>query len=159
MGELALQLQIEGESPLPTPIVERAVVAVLEEAGIAAGTLDMGVFWVDENAIATLNRDHRHVDGPTDVLSFPIDGLDELPAEFPRQLGDLFVCVTYVEKQLQTGTNIAASEDDRLDRALVRCIVHGMLHLIGDDHESEADADAMRMREDRLVDLVDGVTP
>ena len=68
------------------------------------------------------------IDEPTDVLSFPIDGRDELPEGVPRQLGDVVVCPQVVGEQWRWP------------------LVHGLLHLLGYDH-----ADAMSRREEQLV--------
>jgi probable rRNA maturation factor len=65
---------------------------------------------------------HRGKDEPTDVLSFPLDGLDALPDGLPRQLGDVVVCP---ERADADGTPIAL------------LLVHGVLHLVGYDHEAD----------------------
>ena len=69
---------------------------------------------VDRDRIAELNRDYRGFDRPTDVLSFPID--PEAGGPGPRELGDVFVC---------------REECEDFDEA----VVHGVLHLLGFDHE------------------------
>lgn len=75
-----------------------------------------------------LNRDHRGRDAPTDVLSFPVDEDGTGPG--PRELGDVFVCPDHA--------------DD-----VVRCTVHGVLHLLGLDHET--DDGQMLQLEDRVM--------
>jgi probable rRNA maturation factor len=82
---------------------------------------------VSEDEIRALNREHRGIDSPTDVLAFPIDS-DE--AVGPRELGDVFVCP-------------GRSHD------LVEVVVHGVLHLCGMDHET--DAGEMLALQDRVV--------
>ena len=72
--------------------------------------------------MAALNAAHRGKDEPTDVLSFPLDGLDALPDGLPRQLGDVVVCPERAEAD---GTPIAL------------LLVHGVLHLVGYDHEAD----------------------
>jgi probable rRNA maturation factor len=71
---------------------------------------------VDASAIRALNRDHRNLDRPTDVLSFPVDGGG--PSAGPRELGDVVICPEHT--------------DD-----LIEAVVHGVLHLCGYDHESD----------------------
>jgi len=61
-----------------------------------------------------LNREHRGLDRPTDVLSFPVD--ETGPAVEPRELGDVVICPGYTED-------------------LIEAVVHGVLHLCGYDHE------------------------
>jgi len=91
-----------------------AVLATLEKAGV--GACHLGVIEVDRPRIQELNREHRGLDRPTDVLSFPIDPDGGEPG--PRELGDVFVC---------------EEECDDLDEA----VVHGVLHLLGYDHEAD----------------------
>ena len=86
---------------------------------------------MDEGEIRRLNRAHRGRDEPTDVLSFPVDGPG--PATGPRELGDVVVCA-------------ARSHD------LVEVVVHGVLHLCGYDHET--DAGEMLALQDRVVDAL-----
>ena len=71
---------------------------------------------MDEDEIRRLNREHRGLDSPTDVLSFPVDeaGL----AVGPRELGDVVICPQHTED-------------------LVEATVHGVLHLCGYDHETD----------------------
>jgi probable rRNA maturation factor len=71
---------------------------------------------VDEGRIRELNREHRSLDEPTDVLSFPVDGT--APAGGPRELGDVVICPEHTED-------------------LNEAVVHGVLHLCGYDHEAD----------------------
>lgn len=90
------------------------------------------VHLVDEDQMRQLNRDARQKDEPTDVLSFPLyDSIDDLPAH-DAPLGDLFICLSQVD-------------EDHL--GLRECLVHGTLHLLGFDHESNQTAwDAARAK-------------
>jgi len=71
---------------------------------------------VAEGRMRELNREHRQIDRPTDVLSFPVDAGG--PASGPRELGDVVICPE------------RASD-------LTEAVVHGVLHLCGYDHESD----------------------
>ena len=71
---------------------------------------------MDADAIRALNREHRNLDRPTDVLSFPID--EGGPSAGPRELGDVVICADHT--------------DD-----LFEAVVHGVLHLCGYDHERD----------------------
>jgi probable rRNA maturation factor len=102
------------------------------------------------------------------VLSFPIDELDELDAGVPRQLGDVTICTAWVERQVADGTSMVPAGpgqggDATLDAALRRCVVHGLLHLLGMDHEAgEAHAEEMFAAEERILagySVVDGHPP
>ena len=71
---------------------------------------------MDADAIRALNREHRNLDRPTDVLSFPVD--EGGPSAGPRELGDVVICAEHTED-------------------LIEAVVHGVLHLCGYDHESD----------------------
>jgi len=99
--------------------VEELCMLAFSSAGIEEG--HVAVAFVDEQTIQTLNRDHRGKDAPTDVLSFPIDGIDADSSGLrtngaPRELGDVVICPPCTED-------------------LSEAVVHGVLHLTGMDHE------------------------
>jgi probable rRNA maturation factor len=98
---------------------------VLAAEGIAGG--DLGVAFVTPDEIRALKSEHLGIDEPTDVLSFPIDGKEELPEGIPRQLGDVVLCPHVVGDQWRGP------------------LVHGLLHLLGYDH-----GEAMTLREHEL---------
>ena len=93
---------------------------VLSAEGIEDG--ELGIAFVAPDEIRGLKREHLGIDEATDVLSFPIDGRDELPAGVPRQLGDAVLCPQV------TGDAWRAP------------LVHGLLHLLGYDHGPEMEA-------------------
>ena len=138
-----LELEIEGECQLTRTVIEACAHAALSACDVGVGVVAFGVQCVSEAQIAELNLEHRQVGGATDVLSFPIDGVEELQPDVPRQLGDVVVCPAYVAGQLAQG-DVMHEADRDLEAALRRCIVHGLLHLLGEDHEGGA-ADAARM--------------
>jgi len=92
---------------------------VLSGEGVAEGELGIAFVGLDESR--SLKREHLGIDEATDVLSFPIDGTDDLPPGPPRQLGDVVLCPQVV------------GEDWR------RPLTHGLLHLLGYDHGHEMD--------------------
>ena len=83
---------------------------------------ELGIAFVGPDEIRELKRDHLGVDEETDVLSFPLDGRDDLPDGVPRALGDVVVCPQVV------GDGWGAP------------LVHGLLHLLGYEHGSEMEA-------------------
>jgi probable rRNA maturation factor len=91
-----------------------AAAAALSAAGVDDGHLSLEL--VGEDRIRELNREHRGLDEPTDVLSFPIDGAG--PAPGPRELGDVVICPEHTAD-------------------LIEAAVHGILHLCGYDHETD----------------------
>jgi probable rRNA maturation factor len=112
-----LDVELLGPRPANAPDESQTrelVAAALASAGVTAG--HVAVQYVDADRIAELNREHRAKNGATDVLSFPIDGAGDAPG--PRELGDVVIC--------------AAHTTD-----LREAIVHGALHLVGMDHETD----------------------
>jgi len=105
----------------------------------AKGEISISI--VDTARIADLNAQYMDQDGPTDVLSFPVDGLiDEDPKddEPPPLIGEVVICPEYAINQ--------QSEHD-IDAELDLLIAHGVLHLLGLDHDTEANAQLMREAE------------
>ena len=104
----------DGEAmPSPAEIRELCALAA-ETAGVIEG--HVAIEFVGERRIAELNAEHRLLPEPTDVLSFPIDGVENAPGA--RELGDVVICP-------------ARTADVR------EAVVHGMLHLLGWDHETD----------------------
>ncbi|MBA2347907.1 MAG: rRNA maturation RNase YbeY, partial [Solirubrobacterales bacterium] len=99
----------------PATEIERLVGIALASADIADG--HVAVAFVEAEEIAALNAEHRDKEGPTDVLSFPIDEDDEPIG--PRELGDVVICPEFTVD-------------------LREAVVHGVLHLTGMDHETDA---------------------
>jgi probable rRNA maturation factor len=123
-------IAVEVENRSGEPVDEAAVVELarttLEREGVTEG--DLGIAFVGPDEMRGLKREHLGIDEPTDVLSFPIDGRDELPEGVPRQLGDVVVCPQVVGEEWRWP------------------LVHGLLHLLGYDH-----GDEMSRREEELV--------
>jgi probable rRNA maturation factor len=99
---------------------------VLRAEGIEDG--ELGIAFVGAEEMRKLKREHLGVDEETDVLSFPIDGRDELPEGVPRALGDIVLCPAVVGDEWRWP------------------LTHGLLHLLGWDH-----GDAMSAREEELL--------
>jgi len=121
-----VEVEVLGEEALATAEIERLCRAACASRGVQDGHL--AVTFVDESRIAHLNAVHRGKDSPTDVLSFPVDGLDELGG--PRELGDIVICPPRTED-------------------LREAVVHGTLHLLGMDHET--DDGEMLVLQDELI--------
>jgi probable rRNA maturation factor len=103
---------------------EEAAVALARQVLAAEGLGDgeLGLSFVAPEEMRNLKREHLGVDEATDVLSFPIDGKNPVPAEVPRALGDVVLCPQVVGDQWRAP------------------LVHGLLHLLGYDHGSEMEA-------------------
>ncbi len=127
------------------------VTAVLNKAaavlGVAPGA-EVGVVFADDAYIRGLNRDYRGIDAATDVLSFALDeGEEPVVQGGPEEvlLGDIVISLETAERQ-------AAEFGHSLEREVAYLAIHGMLHLVGYDHEEEAAKAAMRREEERILD-------
>jgi len=126
----------------------RALVATARRLLAAAGEDGAGLSLtlVSDGAIRTLNREYRGKDAPTDVLSFPLEG-DGAPPVPERLLGDVVISVETARRQ-------AADYGAPLQRELYRLLIHGLLHLMGHDHEAVQERRTMRRAERLLADAI-----
>jgi probable rRNA maturation factor len=108
-----LEVDVLGDD-LPAERVRRACLLAAATAGVEEGHVAVAFVATDE--IAALNSEHRGKEGPTDVLSFPVDG--DGPITGQRELGDVVICPAHTED-------------------LTEAVVHGVLHLVGMDHETD----------------------
>jgi probable rRNA maturation factor len=108
-----LEVEVVGDA-LPSSDVANLVALAVARAGVSDGHVAVAFVGADE--IAGLNSEHRGKEGPTDVLSFPVDA--DGVAAGPRELGDIVICPEHTED-------------------LREAVVHGVLHLTGMDHESD----------------------
>ena len=108
-----LEVDVVG-SALPEAEGQRLATLAAASAGIEEG--DVAVEFVDAERIAALNAEWRGKEGPTDVLSFPVDETGD--AAGPRELGDVVICAEHTTD-------------------LREAVVHGVLHLVGMDHETD----------------------
>jgi probable rRNA maturation factor len=142
----SLDLTVEGaeEHGLDPAALERLAAALLAAEGVA-GPCALGISFVAEARMRALNAEHRALDEVTDVLAFPLDGLDDLPPGLERQLGDVVICHAQALRQ--------AAEAGVEPLAEVRTLaLHGLLHLLEYDHET--DAGEMLARQDELSGLL-----
>lgn len=109
--------------------------------------VEFTVIYCNEERMTSLNSSYRHKDGPTDVLSFP-DGVTE--EEGLRYLGDVFICPAVAkENALEYGVPFA--------REMAELHIHGVLHLLGWDHEE--DEGEMMARQTELVEELAALFP
>jgi probable rRNA maturation factor len=151
MVEVDIQIDDRFADQADAALIERAVIAALASEHVA-GTIEVSVLVTDDATLHQLNRDYRAVDAPTDVLSFADDEGDEpgrsfvRPPDAPRYLGDIAISFERVVAQ-------AAEYGHARERELAFLTVHGVLHLLGYDHErGDADAAAMRSREEAVME-------
>jgi probable rRNA maturation factor len=97
-----------------TRAAEELAREVLRGEGVTDG--ELGLMWVGADEMRDLKREHLGIDETTDVLSFPLDGRDDVPEGVPRALGDVVLCPHVVGGEWR------------------RPLVHGVLHVLGYDH-------------------------
>jgi probable rRNA maturation factor len=128
---------VDGRALVST--AKKLLVAV-DEAGAS-----LSLTLVGDDAIRELNRDHRGKDKATDVLSFPLFEEGDAPqAGVERMLGDVVISIDTARRQ-------AAEYDATLQRELQRLLIHGILHVMGHDHEEADEREAMESEERRLA--------
>lgn len=127
----------------------------------APADVEMAVVFVDEATIAELNETYLDGDGPTDVLSFPLEeeipvgrypdeggrgpGVAGEPTEPPLAIGDVLVCPAVARRQ-------AEARGIDVDDEIALLVVHGTLHLFGYDHQEAEEAVRMQQRERDLLE-------
>ena len=135
------------------PIEAASVLAIAERVLIAEGMPDdaeLAIVLVGEEEMAGYNQRFMDRKGPTDVLAFPVDQLvpGKVPTTIangqPLSLGDIFICLDVVKRQ---AGELGVSLGDEM--ALI--VTHGILHLLGYDHNDPADAARMSARERDLL--------
>ena len=135
--QVIIDLQIATDEPLDSyPSLELMTkwATVALKTGGRTKDSEITIRMVDSDEIHQLNSTYRHVDRPTNILSFPFElpeGVDDLPL-----LGDLVVCKEVLERECK-------EQNKTLEEHFAHLIVHGCLHLIGYDHIEEEDAKEM----------------
>lgn len=145
---ITVQIEEQVES-LDTTAIERAARAVLE-AHELSGPCEIVIVLSDDASLHELNRRFRGIDGPTDVLSFADDTrgpFAEGGGDLPRYLGDVVISVERAAEQAQSAGGTVQQE-------LQLLAVHGTLHLLGYDHDTDANKAAMWSVQGRLLDLL-----
>ncbi|MHB1017348.1 MAG: rRNA maturation RNase YbeY [Coriobacteriia bacterium] len=130
--------------PLDFGAFERLARFALVLEGVPEGT-ELSIALVDEDEIAALNERYRDIAGPTDVLSFGCDEPCPTPGDEPITLGDVVIAPSVAERQ---AIDLGHSVEHELDVLLV----HGVLHLLGYDHEDDEDATVMEARQAAILD-------
>jgi rRNA maturation RNase YbeY len=127
----------------PRALISSAISSALAVGGAEPG--EVSVFLCDDDAIRELNRTYRGIDEPTDVLTFPSNDVDGAP------IGDIAISVPYAERQ-------ASARGVSLNQEIGYLAIHGALHLLGYDDESEADRSEM-VRQMNKVAAAAGLQP
>ena len=117
-------IEVEATNRSGTAVEEDAAAELARRILRAEGVRDgeLGIAFIGPDEMKALKKEHLGVEEVTDVLSFPIDGRDELPDGTPRALGDVMLCPQFVGADWR------------------QPLVHGLLHLLGYDHGEEMEA-------------------
>ena len=136
--DILIQSPLWSAQPLAEQTVREAIVAA--SATISTKNGELSIVLTDDSSIRALNRQWRGIDKPTNVLSFPGLGIDD----GPRMFGDIVIAYETLERECE--------QDQReFLHHLAHLAVHGFLHLIGYDHETDAEADKMEGLESRIM--------
>ena len=143
MPDLLIEVAVDAEAWSVLPDVEALASTMVTLAARHAGVAlregaEVSILLSDDRAIRQLNHLWRHQDKPTNVLSFPAAGPNEL-ANAPM-LGDIIIA-------FETTSMEAARDGKSLADHVAHLVVHGFLHLLGHDHDNDTDADRMEALE------------
>ncbi len=143
---MAAEIQIRNEQsePVETSAVRRLARLVLSQEG-ADWVSEVSISFVDPENMRELNRGFRGQNTPTDVLAFEMDREPATDGTDLSCLGDVVLCPDVIRKQ-------AAGYGQVYERELALALAHGMLHLLGWDHEAGEQRLLMRKRERELLD-------
>lgn len=122
-------------------LIERSAIMTLELQGSIPES-DLTIFVTDDSRIHQLNQEYRQIDAPTDVLAFPAGYTD--PDTAHRYLGDIIVSFDQARNQAQRSENTVEDE-------LQLLVVHGVLHLLGFDHDKADDKEKMWLVQNQIL--------
>jgi len=161
-----MQIILDNQTGLQQPDInklQRVAEYILTQQQHPTDIISVGVFIVDSATIRQINNDYRHKDKSTDVISFRlIDNPNFVPItseNFPIDydcdtntiyLGEIFICQQIAEEQ-------ALEYNHSLEREVLELFSHGMLHLLGYDHETDAEREIMHQYELDIVNNLDKI--
>ena len=123
-----------------TAIIEQALKTLEIEDDV-----EVSCVLVDDERIHEINREYRHIDRSTDVISFAMEDNDQFYVEgMPRSLGDIFISVDHAKKQ-------AEEYGHSLRREMCFLFTHGILHLLGYDHMTDEQEKEMFGLQDEIL--------
>lgn len=138
-----VQSACDDDTILETTSVNAWVTSAVEAVG-SGKDVEVSVRIVSADEIQALNSDYRDKNKPTNVLSFPAGPIEGLPEDAPVLLGDIVICASVVDSE-------AAEQGKIVGDHWAHMLVHGTLHLLGFDHETESEATEMEALETRIL--------
>ncbi|MDO8491548.1 MAG: rRNA maturation RNase YbeY [Dehalococcoidia bacterium] len=152
-GRIDIEVQTPFKRSVTKKWLRQVVTAVLEAEKIE--NVELSLLIADDETVHRLNRTYRGMDKTTDVLSFALgEGLQTfafvMPPDQPRQLGEVIISYPQTKRQ-------ASEQGHPVKRELALLVVHGVLHLLSYDHETDADAALMRPKEAALLSRLESL--
>src|SRR5215471_10830369 len=147
MTEVLVVADCWQNEPDAESVIQRAIAVAAESVDADVGDAELAVMLTDDAGIRTLNSNWRGMDKPTNVLSFPAlqpEGARK-PGDAPRMLGDIAIAYETTKRE-------ADEEGKPFPHHLSHLAIHGFLHLIGYDHENDADAEEMESLETEILE-------
>ena len=152
LEEIEISVEEEFRGLVDEGWVRRIVQTVLKAEGVTP-PYEVSLVFTDSETVQRLNQDYRGVDEPTDVLAFYMIPLGEadssfaLPPDGITRLGEVIISYPQAVKQ-------ATEQGHSIEKELALLIIHGILHLLGYDHEEPDDEAEMRARERELLEKI-----
>lgn len=145
-----IQNKIEVSKELESLIAKVINAALLAEN--VSGDVEVSIVLVDDEYIQNLNKNYRSIDAPTDVLSFAMrESVDESDISFEcdeeELLGDVVISLEMARSQ-------AEEYGHSIEREIGFLVTHGILHLLGYDHETESERAVMRNKEEEILESI-----
>lgn len=145
MSTVTADIVIESDLWAAEPRAEATVDAAIAAAAVhSTRGGEVSILLSDDSAVRELNRQWRGLDKPTNVLSFPAADTPATQGQLGSHLGDIVIAYETLRRECE-------AEDRLFLHHLAHLTVHGFLHLIGYDHETDAQADEMETLESRIM--------
>lgn len=140
----SIEVQNEHHYKVDTARLQMAVVTVLKRYDVHPKS-SLSIVLTSNETVRALNKQHRDIDAPTDVLSFPAETLPpELAEEEAPYLGDLIIAFPYASEQAKT-------HQHDLNDSFSLLVIHGTLHLLGYDHDTPENRAEMWLEQGELL--------
>lgn len=139
----------EQDVPVDDELLLKVARAALAHENVA-DRAELSIALVDEDEIRRLNAQYRGKDSVTDVLSFETGDEEPSGAEFPHLLGDVVICPAVASRQ-------AEEYGQTFEKEMALLLTHGILHLLGYDHQDDSEAEVMEAHEKAILASVDDI--
>jgi probable rRNA maturation factor len=147
--DISIQIDYLFHDKIDTALLEKTAIATLEIVK-DADSFELGLVITDDANIHRMNREYRGIDGPTDVISFALLEGEEfvMPPDQTLHLGDIVISYPRALEQ-------AVEQKHTVERELTWLVTHGVLHLLGYDHETDEDRQHMQDIETGIIGRIE----